>query len=491
MQMSTIVGPATDNGGYYTPRATTGTGAEVRSIENPNVSIHEWAAALATGVSGPTGNGANYLAVSPEAAMRVTTVMACVNWLANQLCRVRFHVFRPGKLGQVRVYDHPAAMILRRRPNAFQLRGAFQQTIAANAFRTGRGVAELVRRSDGRVVEMFPLLPERLSIEVRESQMRYDYTLPTDAKGGMAKVTYSSYDVIDIPGLSFDGVTTLNPIAYLRAKLSESLRRDALSDNMTGRGFQGGFVLKHPNKQLSPQQQETIGKSFLGLFGGAANAGMLPVLPEGIALEQLPRMTLEDAAWVESAKLTQRDICVALNVPPQALGIVDSKYNNLELMTQTALDNCTDPWLVKFEEAFTEALLTPEEMDAGWWIEANRQGLLAMDGTTRVTMYRGYAEIGVMNPDQIADRENLPRLPEERGTVYMQPVGLQPRPTPEQAEKMLDAIITSKERTGGSGTAGDGAGNGAGEEKPAPKDQPAGKDDIADDGEDNTENPAA
>lgn len=477
MQTSTIVGPGTDNGGYYAPQQR-GTSPEVRSIENPSVSIHEWADAIVGGLSGPTGNGANYLTVSPEAAMRVTTVMACTNWLANQLCRVRFHVFRPGPLGQVRVYDHPAAVLLRRKPNPFQQRGAFQQTLAANAFRTGRGVAELVRRADGRAVEMFPLLPERLAIATRDGEMLYEYTMPSAGNAQGSKVTYTSYDVIDIPGMSFDGVTTLNPIAYLRAKLSESLRRDALSDNMTGRGFQGGFVLKHPNKDLKPQQQEVIGRSFIGLHGGAANAGTLPVLPEGMSLEQLPRMTLEDAAWVESAKLTQRDICVALNVPPQALGIVDSKYNNLELMTQTALDNCTDPWLIKFEEAFTDALLTPEEIAAGWWIEANRQGLLAMDGTTRVAMYRGYAEIGVMNPDQIADRENLPRLPDGRGTVYMQPVGLQPRPTPEQAEKMLDAIIKSKERTGGDG----------GQGGSSPSTQPAEEDDTEDGSDDNGEN---
>ncbi len=455
MQTSTIVGPDTDLGGLYQDDRSQL--QQRSSIEDPRVSIHEFARALESGATAPTGTGADYLPVSPEGAMRVTTVMACINWLGNQLLKVPFHVYRPGSLGKERVRDHPAARILARRPNPFQTRGSFQQTLAVNAFRTGRGVAELVRAVDGRVVEMFPLVPERLTVELRNGELTYKYTVPGDK--GSTTYEMERYDVLDIPGLSLDGITTLNPISYLRAKLSETLRRDALSDNMQRKGFPaGGLAITHPKKKLDPQQKTTMGRAFGSQFGGAANVGEIPILDEGMGVTQLPRMTMIDAQWIESSKLTKLDICVALNVPPQALGLVDAKYNNLEMMTQVALDNCADPWLVKFEEALTESLLTEEEIDAGWVIEAQRNRLVAMDGVTRTQLYRTYLEMGVMNADQVADRENLSRLPDERGTVYMQPVNAQPKPTPKEAQQMLAAIIASKSRTGGDGKAGgDGA----------------------------------
>jgi phage portal protein BeeE len=116
-----------------------------------------------------------------------------------------------------------------------------------------------------------------------------------------------------------------------------------------------------------------------------------------------------EAQFIESMQLNATQIASIYGVQPRRAGGVhgDSMtYSNQEIDAIAEVTDSLDPWLVRFEEAFTEALPQPQVA------EFDRDARIRHDIRTRYQVYREARDTGLLNVDEIReveDREPLPK----------------------------------------------------------------------------------
>ncbi len=92
-----------------------------------------------------------------------------------------------------------------------------------------------------------------------------------------------------------------------------------------------------------------MSKSFSSGYGGAENAGRVPVLSGGMDFESFT-MPNKDAQWIESQGYQGEDICRIYGVPPHKAGIMaHSTNNNIEHQAIEAVQDCLLPWCRRLE----------------------------------------------------------------------------------------------------------------------------------------------
>ena len=96
-----------------------------------------------------------------------------------------------------------------------------------------------------------------------------------------------------------------------------------------------------------------------------------------------------------------------------------SSFSNIEQMSLEFVKYTLDPWVIRWEQALTRTLLTPDEK-ATYFIKYNVEGLLRGDYQSRMNGYATARQNGWMSANDIRELENLDRIPaEEGGDLYL------------------------------------------------------------------------
>lgn len=115
-----------------------------------------------------------------------------------------------------------------------------------------------------------------------------------------------------------------------------------------------------------------------------------------------------EAQFIESMQLNATQIASVYGVQPRRAGGVhgDSMtYSNVEMDAISEVTDTLDSWLVRFEEAYFDALPRPQ------MAEFDRDARIRHDIRTRFDVYRVARDIGIMNVDEIRDLEDREPLP--------------------------------------------------------------------------------
>jgi HK97 family phage portal protein len=207
-----------------------------------------------------------------------------------------------------------------------------------------------------------------------------------------------------IRGLSVAGRTeAISPLRAFQAYIEAG--HSALE---YGNGWyrSGGFppgVFKNANYEVEPDQSDVI----KGRLVRAIRRHEPLVI--GADWEFSPIIVPpNEAQFIESMQLNATQIASIYGVQPRRAGGVhgDSMtYSNVEMDTISEVTDSLDPWLVRFEEAFTEALPQPQVA------EFDRDARIRHDIRTRFEVYKTARDIGAYNVDEIRELEDREPLP--------------------------------------------------------------------------------
>lgn len=188
-----------------------------------------------------TASGA---AVTPDSAMRVAAVYACVRIISGAVATLPLHIKRRvDERTREDASDTPIWTVLRRRPNRWQTPSQFRRMLQAHLLLRGNAYAMIVR-SRGLVQELIPLHPDR--VEVRQTDdlaLEYIYT-----RQDGRRIRLRQDEVFHLVGLTLDGVHGVSAIAYARETIGLSLAMEDHGAATFRNGARVSGVLKHPNK---------------------------------------------------------------------------------------------------------------------------------------------------------------------------------------------------------------------------------------------------
>lgn len=353
--------------------------------------------------------------VNEHTAMQMTAVYSCVRILAEAVAGLPLHLYKYTASGsKEKALSHPLYFLLHDEPNPEMSSFVFRETLMTHLLLWGNAYAQIIRNGKGEVIALYPLMPNRMSVD-RDSSgaLYYTYTRYSDeapTMNGMT-VTLRPSDVLHIPGLGFDGLVGYSPIAMAKNAIGMAIACEEYGAKFFANGAAPGGVLEHPGTIKDPQK---VRDSWNAAYQGSSNSHRVAVLEEGMKYQPIG-ISPEQAQFLETRKFQINEIARIFRVPPHMVGDLEkSSFSNIEQQSLEFVKYTLDPWVIRWEQAISRALLRPDEKKL-YFAKFNVDGLLRGDYVSRMNGYATARQNGWMSANDIRELENLDRIPPELG----------------------------------------------------------------------------
>ena len=361
------------------------------------------------------GGSTSGKAVTERSAMQMTAVYSCVRILSEAVAGLPLHLYRYTPDGsKVKAVDHPLYLLLHDEPNPEMSSFVFRETLMTHLLLWGNAYAQIIRNGKGEVVALYPLMPNRMSVDRDEhGQLYYTYTRASDEAPTMNGMTVllPPSDVLHIPGLGFDGLVGYSPIAMAKNAIGLAIATEEYGAKFFANGAAPSGVLEHPGTIKDPSR---VREAWMSQFGGSANSGKVAVLEEGMKYTPIS-ISPEQAQFLETRKFQINEIARIFRIPPHMVGDLEkSSFSNIEQQSLEFVKYTLDPWVIRWEQSIQRALLRPEEKKR-YFAKFNVEGLLRGDYQSRMNGYAVARQNGWMSANDIRELENLDRIPAEAG----------------------------------------------------------------------------
>lgn len=351
--------------------------------------------------------------VTEQSSMQMTAVYSCVRILAEAVAGLPLHFYQYRKDGgKEKAVDHPLYFLLHDEPNSEMTSFVFRETLMTHLLLWGNAYAQIIRNGKGEVIALYPLMPDRMSVNRdTDKDLYYLYTVDSGRQ-----VRLKKSEILHIPGLGFDGLVGYSPIAMAKNAVGLAIATEEYGSKFFANGANPGGVLEHPGTLKDPSK---LRESWNATFGGSSNAAKVAVLEEGMKYTPIS-ISPEQAQFLETRKFQINEIARIFRVPPHMVGDLEkSSFSNIEQQSLEFVKYTLDPWLVRWEQAMTKALLSLDEKKE-YFIKFNVDGLLRGDYQSRMNGYATGRQNGWMSANDIRELENLDRIPEsEGGDMYL------------------------------------------------------------------------
>lgn len=353
--------------------------------------------------------------VNEYTAMQMTAVYSCVRILAEAVAGLPLHLYKYNASGgKEKALSHPLYFVLHDEPNPEMSSFVFRETLMTHLLLWGNAYAQIIRNGKGEVIALYPLMPNRMSVD-RDSSgaLYYTYSRYSDeapTMNGMT-VTLRPSDVLHIPGLGFDGLVGYSPIAMAKNAIGMAIACEEYGAKFFANGAAPGGVLEHPGTIKDPQK---VRDSWNAAYQGSSNSHRVAVLEEGMKYQPIG-ISPEQAQFLETRKFQINEIARIFRVPPHMVGDLEkSSFSNIEQQSLEFVKYTLDPWVIRWEQAISRALLRPDEKKL-YFAKFNVDGLLRGDYVSRMNGYATARQNGWMSANDIRELENLDRIPPELG----------------------------------------------------------------------------
>lgn len=359
--------------------------------------------------------------VNERTAMQTTAVYACVRILAEAIASLPLHVYEyQDDGGKKLVHDHPLYYLLHDEPNPEMTSFVFRETLMSHLLIWGNAYAQIIRDGAGRVLGLYPLLPDKMEVQRDDKgNIYYVYSRNSDENPMFKEygnIKLKAEDVLHIPGLGFDGLIGYSPIAMAKNAVGMTLACEEYGASFFANGANPGGVLEHPGVLKDPSK---VRESWNSVYRGVSNAHKIAVLEEGMKYQQIG-IPPEEAQFLETRKFQINEIARLYRIPPHMVGDLDkSSFSNIEQQSLEFVKYTLDPWVIRWEQSLQRSLLLPGEKGK-YFIKLNVDGLLRGDYQSRMNGYAVGRQNGWFSANDIREMENMNPIPDdEGGNLYL------------------------------------------------------------------------
>lgn len=308
-----------------------------------------------------------------SAISKITTAAKGVNWLLYNKGKSR-----RSKLTEIETHN---LLTLLDKPNPLQARAAFFESLVGYKLIAGNSYVEanMGLKAYGEPLELWPARPDKMKVVVGKNGYPAAYEF---SHGGVSK----RFDVDPLKLTSkilhwktFNPLNDWYGLSALEAAMLTLDQNNAgqkwnlalLQNSATPSGvLQMKATDANPRGSLTEEQYKRVKAEFEENYSGARNAGK-PLVIEGGLNWQATSLSPKEMDFLKSREYTAIDLCVALGVPPEIMGLGQKTFNNyaearLAFYEETVLPTLDDlrdalnSWLVP---AFGEGLFLDYDRD--------------------------------------------------------------------------------------------------------------------------------
>ena len=349
-------------------------------------------------VSARTGSG---MRVSPDSALRLAAVYACVRVLSESMASLPLVIYqRRADGGKDKVTDHWLYRLLAKRPNRFQNPFEWREMLQGHLALRGNAYNQIITNAKGEVVELMPLHPDRIRLELLPSgEYRYRFT---DRFGTESILPRG--EVWHLRGLSSDGLMGMSPIELARENLGMALAAQDYGARFFANDAKptGGWI-EFPGSFKDSEAKKVFRESYQQAQSGA-NRGKVLVLENGMKFHEVG-VTNKDAQFLELRKFQITDVARLFRVPPHMIGDLDrATFSNIEQQSLEFVMHTMTPWAERWEASIeSELLLEGDDIE----VEFDFANLMRGDAASRASYYQSGIQNGWLTRNEARIAENL------------------------------------------------------------------------------------
>lgn len=361
------------------------------------------------------GNTTSGKMVNERTAMQTTAVYACVRILSETIASLPLHIFKTTEKGKEKATEHHIYKLLAEEPNSEMTSFVFRETLMGHLLLWGNAYAQIIRDGRGRVIALYPLLPNKVTVDrTIKGEIYYIYARSegdSPTSNGYSQIYLRNDEVLHIPGLGFDGLVGYSPIAMAKNAVGMAIATEEYGAKFFANGANPGGVLEHPGIVKDPAR---IRESWNSVYQGSTNAHRVAVLEEGMKFQSIG-IPPDQAQFLQTRKFQLNEIARLFRIPPHMIGDLDkSSFSNIEQQSLEFVKYTLDPWVIRWEQALKKALFTDTEKK-DYFVKFNVDGLLRGDYQSRMNGYSVARQNGWMSSNDIRELEDFNKIPVELG----------------------------------------------------------------------------
>jgi HK97 family phage portal protein len=341
--------------------------AAVSGADYKNTSILDYLPSILSWGTVKSGQDVNY-----NTALKVTTVLACCQVLANGLAQVPWRVMKARATGRGADPDpkHPLYRVLNRKPNGWQTSFEYRETIALHLALARNHFSFISRGAKNQILELIPLVPGSVET-IRNTR---DLTLSYRVTGEDGSQQVLPADVIwHIRGLSWNGWTGMETVKLAAEAIGLSMALEESHAKLHANGVQTSGTYSVEGKLTEPQHKnltEWIKKH------AASTERFNPLVIDSGAKWLQQQMSGVDAEHLATRNHQVVEICRAFNVQPMMIFAVDKPtYASAEQLFIAHVVHTMAPLWERIEQSADVHLLGVED-DTGYYTHFDEKSLL-------------------------------------------------------------------------------------------------------------------
>ena len=344
--------------------------------------------------------------VGLNTAMRVSCVLACARVLAEGVAGMPWKLQRRFDDGRrVSATNLPLYNVLYRTPNDWQTSFEFREMLMYHCVLTGNGYAFINRDSAGRIMELLPLVPNRVR-PIQDNNLVLSYEFRT-ANGTVETIPLQN--MMHIRGPSWDGIIGMDVVKLARESIGLAIAAEETQADLHKNGLQVSGIISMTGalndvaqKRLRERIKEMQDESLSVL-----------ILDQAAKFEKM-QMSGVDSEHLETRKFQIEEICRQFRVFPQMIGLADrgSSYASAEQFFLAHVIHSLMPWVERWEQAAHRDLLGDDSDQGDFQLVAkmSMQGLMRGDAASRAAFYASGILNGWMTRADAREFEDMPAI---------------------------------------------------------------------------------
>ena len=367
-------------------------------------------------IAGPsTYEEAAAVTVTEDTAMQISAVWACVKLLAETVASLPVKVYRKTSTGRVVDDSFWFAQLMNRKPNRYQTRVEFFETLMLNLALHGNAYFKKTIVG-GKVRSLMPLMSGQVEPSLLEDgSIVYQY----QSNGGLEVYSEQSIWHIKLYG---NGIIGKSPIAFGRNMIGIAQATEKATTKIYTNGGKRSGVLSL-DRLLTPEQRDAVRANFSTLTTGTSER--LLVLENGMKFDPIS-MSPQDIELLSSRKFQIEEICRWFGVPSVLVNDTSGSTSwgsGIEQLVSGFYKLNLRPYLERIENSVACNLFSEQEAKE-YEFEFDFEGLLRSDFKSRLEGYRTAVAGTIMTPNEVRKLEGLPMV--DGGDMLLSQVNMSP-----------------------------------------------------------------
>lgn len=350
---------------------------------------------------GPTAYSQESAAeVTFDSAMQLSAVWACVKLLSETVASLPLSIYRrTDDGGRVLDTNHPLSILFSGKPNRYQTKVEFFETVLLNLVLHGNAYCGITRMG-GRIVSLMPMMSAQVRVAIlADGSVVYEY----HKSDGVEVLSSESVWHLKLMG---NGVIGLSPLDYQRNTLGIAQAAENAVTKIYRNGAKPSGVLSM-DRVLTPKQREEIRANFSSLTTGSDDR--LMVLEGGVKFDAIS-LSPQDIELLSSRKFQLNEICRWYGVPSVMVNDTSGSTvwgSGIGQIVEGFYKLTMRPILEKIEASIDANLMGPREVGTRF-SEFDFDALLRTDFKTRLESYRIGVQGSIFTPNECRKEEGLP-----------------------------------------------------------------------------------